>query len=153
MKHIEEYVWQFLLLPNFVRHTCNSLDALNNISQPLFPGDNSHSFCHVQSTHMLLGICVIFQWWRKLLQMHFLFIRIFPKSKRLYVFLEPVILEGHWDLKCSSVVILLFSEVETPGCPVCCPVVQRCWAIQKQLRNLTSSSWQSTGSIMTFWQN
>lgn len=36
------------------------------------------------------------------------------KSKKLYAFLELEILEDHWDLKCSSVVILLFLEVEPP---------------------------------------
>ena len=115
---------QFLLLPNFVR---NVLEIIHQKIQTSL----THCFLDIifipfyHNIHILFGYLIIFQLWRKFLQMHFLSLCILQKSKKLYAFLELEILEDHWDLKCSSVVILLFLEVEPPRGPACCPMVQR----------------------------
>lgn len=119
-----EYMRQFLLLPNFVG---NVLEVIHQKIQTSL----NHCFLDIifipfyQNIHILFGYLIIFQLWRKLLQMHLLSLCILQKSKKLYAFLELEILEDHWDLKCSSVVILLFLEVEPLGCPACCPMMQR----------------------------
>ena len=90
---------QFLLLPNFVGN------VLETIHQKIQTSLN-HCFLDIifipfyQNIHILFGYLIIFQLWRKFLQMHFLSLCLLQKSKKLYAFLELEILEDHWDLKC-----------------------------------------------------